>query len=67
VISTSEPKEISQEEASSIIETREPQGLFYLKDGNVYVGIDNRTHDAWTEEFPTKEQCLQWLQNYDEY
>jgi len=60
-----EPKEISQEEALSLIETREPQGLFYLRDGKVYVGIDNRTHDAWTEEFPAKGQCLRWLQTYD--
>lgn len=57
----SEPRKVSREDASTIIESRHPYGLFFLKDGSVYVGIDNRGGDAWTEEFPTKRKCLKWL------
>lgn len=57
----SEPRRISSEDAKTIIESRHPYGLFFLKDGGVYVGIDNRDGDAWTEEFPTKRKCLEWL------
>ena len=57
----SEPRKVSREDASTIIESRHPYGLFFLKDGSVYVGIDNRGGDAWTEEFPTKRKCLEWL------
>ena len=26
-----------------------------------FIGIDNSTGDAWTEEFPDKNSCLRWL------
>lgn len=43
-------KKITQEEATAIIETREPLGTFWLiekgKDGDIYVGIDNSSGDA---------------------
>lgn len=39
----------------------EPRGLFYLRDGEKVVGIDNSTGRAWTEEFDTVEQCKRWL------
>ncbi len=55
------PQEVTQQEAMQIIESFQPLGCFYLKDGNWYVGIDNRTGDAWTEDFPSKEKCLRWL------
>ncbi len=58
---TCKPREISEKDATIIIERRHPYGLFFLKDGSVYVGIDNRDGDAWTEEFPTKRKCLEWL------
>lgn len=54
-------RRISQEEATSIIETRKPKGLFVLDTGIEIVGIDNLTGDAWTEEFPDMEECLNWL------
>lgn len=57
----SEPREISQEDADGIIERRHPYGLFFLKDGGVYVGIDNSDGNAWTEEFSLKRKCLEWL------
>jgi len=54
---------VISEEASKIIETREPKGLFYLLDNGVHVGIDNRTGDAWTEDFKSKAACSKWLRN----
>ena len=57
----SEPRDIGRKDADTIIERRHPYGLFFLKDGDVYVGIDNRDGDAWTEDFPVKRKCLEWL------
>jgi len=58
-----EVEKITAEAMSVIIETRQPRGLFYRKAGRrCYVGVDNSTGDAWTEEFRTKRQCLRWLQ-----
>jgi hypothetical protein len=56
-----ETKEITPEEAHSIIETSEPLGLFYTFESGKYVGIDNRTGEAWTEDFKSLELCEQWL------
>lgn len=56
-----EPLEITKAEAYRVIDTRRPLGLFYLKEGEGYTGIDNLSGDAWTEEFKTKEECLKWL------
>ena len=55
------PREISEKDAASIIERRHPYGLFFLKDGGIYVGIDNSDGKAWTERFPTKRKCMEWL------
>lgn len=30
-------------------------------DEDLFIGIDNSTGDAWTEEFDNLEQCLNWL------
>lgn len=38
-----------------------PLGLFWLKDGDVWVGIDNRTGDAWTEEFADVRELVKWM------
>lgn len=56
-----EPTKISKAEAYRITDTRKPLGLFFLKEGSGYTGIDNRTGDVWVEEFPTKTACLGWL------
>lgn len=56
-----EPLEISKIDAYRVIDTRRPLGLFFLKEGERYTGIDNRSGDAWTEEFGTKTECLKWL------
>lgn len=55
------PREIDKKDAAVIIEHRHPYGLFFLKDGGSYVGIDNSDGNAWTEEFFTKRKCLEWL------
>lgn len=59
--SLSKPRRITSEQAEEMIDTRQPLGLFWLKDGGWYVGIDNRTGDAWTEEFRTRKKCIWWL------
>lgn len=37
-------------------------GLFWceLSNGH-YTGVDNTTHEAWTENFTTKQECFDWL------
>lgn len=52
---------INKKIASKIIETRKPLGIFYYNDGDKYIGIDNRTADAWTEEFRSLWSCKKWL------
>lgn len=52
----------TQKEVKAIIDTGKPRGLFFIgsaKDG--YTGIDNRTGDAWTEEFQRLHSCVEWL------
>lgn len=56
---------VSNDEANKIIETREPLGLFVHDTGIEMVGIDNRTGDAWTEDFPDLYECLLWLADFD--
>jgi len=47
-----------------IIETRQPRGWYYTKEARrCYVGVDNSTGDAWTEEFRSRRQCLCWLRD----
>lgn len=53
--------EITSKEAMQIIENRKPLGIFYVKENGKYVGIDNRTGDAWTEEFKSLSACEAWL------
>ncbi len=54
-------EEITLSEAKEIIKTREPKGIFYTIENGMYVGIDNRTGDAFTEEFKTLENFKRWL------
>ena len=41
--------------------TYRPVGLFYYRDKNIVVGVDNSTGEAWTEEFSSVKKCLAWL------
>lgn len=54
-------RQVTDEQAEKIIGTRKPLGRFWRQDGQVYVGIDNSTGDAWTEDFKTFEECMKWL------
>lgn len=53
--------EITNKEALSIIETRLPLGNFWLKENDKYVAISNEDGNAWTEEFDTMEECMDYL------
>ena len=59
-----EIKEITKEEAHKIIETKEPEGLFWLIDGDTFIAIDNSRGEAFFEEFDDKEEGLQWLKDW---
>lgn len=52
---------IDSNKANEVIENRTPFGLFYLVDGSKYIGIDNTTGDAWTEEFDSFSKLKNWL------
>ena len=56
-----EVRRITEAEADDIIATREPRGLFYLDTGAGFVGIDNSTGNAWTEDFDALPKCRAWL------
>lgn len=53
--------EISGAKAIEVIEQREELGLYIVQEGEKWVGIDNSTGDAWTEDFDTREECIDWL------
>lgn len=55
-------KKVSAEEMHSIIETREPLGLFYMdNERGGYTACSNEDGDAWTEDFDTKVECAEYL------
>ena len=62
-----ELREITQTEAAALLASGyetgryEPLGLFYWREADLWVGIDNSTGHAWTEEFGTQAKCLDWL------
>lgn len=52
---------ISQKQALSIILDREPLGLFFCKENQRFVAIDNSYGDAFVEEFESFDLCKFWL------
>ena len=56
-------KKVTPSEGDCIIYSRRPFGLFYLIYNGIYVGIDNSTGHAFTEEFMNLRQCKRWLLN----
>lgn len=60
-----EIKKITKEEGHKIIETKEPLGLFWYKDNDVYVSIDNSEGEAFVEEFKYRSESHAWLKNCD--
>lgn len=58
------PQKITHEQALEVIDTRKLLGLFYFAaPTGVWIGIDNLTGNAWTEEFHRKRKCLAWLRH----
>lgn len=55
------PKQVEKSDIIEIIEKRDRIGLFYCKDGDFWVGVDNTSGDAWTEDFNTEKDCIKWL------
>lgn len=55
--------EIDSDESNAIIAnpSESAAGLFWRYTGKGYIGIDNTTHEAWTEYFATKQECFDWL------
>jgi len=55
-------EKVTPEALREIIQTREPLGWFYAREGRrLYVGVDNSSGDAWTEEFRSLRHCKRWL------
>lgn len=58
------PIYVTSDILSEVIETREPEDLFYtIHEDGVCVGVDNTRSDAFTEAFPYLSVCLYWLTN----
>lgn len=60
-------RRVSINKANRIINTRNPEGLFWTKEGEWYIAIDNLTGDAWTENFNTREECFSYLDESTPY
>lgn len=52
---------VSKEEAAVIIKRKQPQGLFYYKDNDSYVAIDNACGKVEIKKFTGLYECLTWL------
>ena len=57
---------VSQEFAITILESKEPKGLYWYSIGQIFVGIDNTDGEVWVEEFESKEECFVWLKRSKE-
>lgn len=56
-------KKINPFLAEIVIKTRQPLGLFYVRQNGTYIGIDNSAGHTWVEEFSDLSSCKQWLRN----
>ncbi|WP_444545965.1 LPD25 domain-containing protein [Virgibacillus salexigens] len=64
----SELTEVDKAAMEYVIDHKEEEhteGLYYCVDGDVVVGVDNSTGEAWTEEFDHIVKCKAWLKRYD--
>ena len=55
-------EKVSKKKLLKVIDERKPLGLFYRKDGDRYVAVDNTDGYAWTEEFLTEGEAIAWLE-----
>jgi len=58
-------KYVELKELNRIIDSREPEGVFWSvdRDNDMYIMLDNRDGEAWTEEFYNLETGLCWLED----
>lgn len=65
-----EPIQITAKRAEKLInnekrrESRKNKKLYYFKDGELRIGIDNTLGDCYVEEFKKLFQCLLWLDGF---
>lgn len=59
-------KQIDKEFYKKILDDYSILGLYYFKEGNVFIGVDNSTGDCWVEEFDSLEKCINWLNGEDD-
>jgi hypothetical protein len=52
---------ITSKQALMIIETRNPLGNFITVDDEWFIAIDNTKGEAYTEEFKTYKEAMEWL------
>src|SRR5699024_755408 len=65
---TSELVGVNQEAMDYIIDHMEEEHtkeLYYCMDGDIVIGVDNSTNEAWTEEYDHVVKCKEWLKRYD--
>ena len=65
-----EPIQITAKRAEKLInnekrrESRKNKKLYYFKEGQLRIGIDNTSGDCFVEEFKKLFQCLLWLDGF---
>ena len=66
-----EPIKITPQRAEKLInnekrrESRKNKKLYYFKEGQLRIGIDNTSGDCFVEEFKKLFQCLLWLDGFE--
>lgn len=66
-----EPIQITAQRANKFIanekrrESIKNQKLYYFKEGQLRIGIDNTSGDCFVEEFKKLFQCLLWLDGFE--
>ena len=58
-------KEVSVEYINQVIENRDDylDELLYAFNNDIYIACDNTNGNAWIEEFESKEEAVNWLNN----
>lgn len=58
-------KQITKAEYNRMFVEYPEAGIFYFKDGDTYIGIDNECGELIVEEFKTLKACAMWLTDRD--
>ena len=54
---------VTPEYGMSVIQMGEPHGLFWYRDGGLYIGIDSRCGRVLTETFPSFREMQKWFKD----